>query len=226
MVLVAFGQSDKWQFEETARLCNKFDHAFVANYSRTDLRRHSDAGASEDKSRLIRFAKYPGDFKPWTGNIPRAYAACNSIHLRGPGCAWDLFSQVMQRCPVVLSGVKTEDVGGLGQVPVGRMHELFQTSACSVSFGTMPAAMTLAQIEAVCAGCPLVIWDNNHGCRDEGLTRMVHGTVESIVNDINMLISGEEYRRQRHEESLEAAEMFNVKNVRPLWEELLERVME
>jgi glycosyltransferase involved in cell wall biosynthesis len=225
VILSAFGQSDTWQYTEMAKLTNRHEHAYIANYSLKDLKLHASFGASEDKSRLIRFAKYLGDFKPWSGNDPQAYSSCNSVHLRGVGCGWEHLSQLMSKVPVVLSGVKTDEVGGLGQVSVERMHELFASSACFASFGTMPAAMVLTQIEAVCAGAPLVIWDNGFGCREEGLTRMIHGTDDGVANEVSALISDAEYRKQRHEESMEAREMFNVKNIIPLWEELIERVM-
>lgn len=225
VILSAFGQSDAWQYIETARLTNKHEHAYVANYSKKDLEAHAEHGASEDKSRLIRFAKFLSDFKPWMGSYPYAYSACNNAHLRGNGCGWEHLSQLMQRVPITLSGVKTDEVGGLGQVSVDKMHELFSTSACFASFGTMPAAMVLTQIEAVCAGAPLVMWDNGYGCREEGLTQMVCRNVDEMAVEISRLIEDESCRQRRHEESMAARMMFDHKSVSPLWEELIERVM-
>jgi len=225
VILTAFGQSDTWQYVETAKLCNKFEHAYIANYSKKDLRLHAEAGCSDDKSRLIRFAKYLDDFKPWNGKQGTAYCCCNNIHNRGPGCRWDLMEQLINKCPVTLSGVNTNEVGGLGQISVDEMHERFANSACSVSFGTAPAAMTLGQIEAVCAGTPLVLFDNGYGARDEGLTKMIYSNVNDMAMHINSLIREPFYRNQKHEESLEASKMFDVKNIIPQWEELIERVM-
>ena len=225
VILSAFGQSDTWQYAELARLTNKFEHAYIASYSKKDLNLYEKNGASEDKSRLIRFAKFLDDFRPWDGSKPQAYSACNSVHLRGVGCGWEHLSQLKQRVPIIMSGVKTDEVGGLGQVSVDKMHELFSTSACFASFGTMPAAMVLTQIEAVCAGAPLVMWDNGFGCRDEGLTQMVCRNVDEMVVEIERLIKDESYRQRRHEESMAAREMFNLKNITPLWGELIERAM-
>lgn len=224
VVLVAFGQTDTWQFEAMAKLCNEFRHAYVAAYAAKEFRRCWEYGVKDGKLRLIRFAKYLTDFPDWIGDSPFVYASGNDIHNRGHGCGWDKFVEVRGKCSVVLSGKNTNEVGGLGEIPESKMRELMQHAAGFISFGTMPAPIVLTQIEAMCAGCPLVVHDNKMGLREDELDILIEDSTDDVAMQATRLINDESFRRERHLSALESRKAFDVNVIGPMWVELLKEV--
>lgn len=225
VILVSFGQADTWQYEEVGKLCREFPHGYVSAYSQKDFRLHLQHGSTHQKTRLIRFGKYPSDYEEWVGDNGLAYASCNDIHNRGDGCGWEQMDRARKFSPIVLSGKRTEAVGGLGEIPETLMRSMMQHSACFASFGTKPAPWVMTQMEAWMAGCPVVVIDNGCGLREENLPIMIEESTASMANQINRLIKDESYRRSRHEESMEIAKSFDVKVTSPMWKELIEEAM-
>lgn len=226
VVLISFGQADTWQYEAVGQLCRDYPHAYVAAYSQKDYRLHRDHGASDKKVRLIRFAKYREDYHEWQGTNRYAYSSCNDIHNRGEGCGWDKLKEVASQCPLVLSGKRTDDVGGFGEIPETVMRRQLQYAACFASFGTKPAPWVMTQMEAWMAGCPVVVLDNGCGLREESLPIMIEDSTSAMAAQINRLIADEGYRRAKHEDSLEIAKVFDAWVIGPMWVEFLKEVAE
>lgn len=222
VVLSAFGQSDTWQYEAVGRLCRDYKKAYVTPYSAKDNRLYRKHGCPSAKVRHIRFGKYLEDFKPWTGEgrngQPFAYVACNDIQNRGHGCGWELFKQVRQNVPTILSGKNTGEVQGLGEVTEEEMHDLMAQASCFLSFGTAPAPWVLTQMESWCAGTPVVIYNNGHGIAEESMPLLLESTVEGLVAQANRLISDADYRQLWHEMSMQNAALFDVREIAPQWE--------
>lgn len=221
VVLSAFGQSDTWQYAAVANLCRNFPHGYVSAYSEKDFRLHLEKGCPPEKIRLIRFGKYLDDFAPWSGNSGTAYAAGNDIHKRGDGCGWELLRKVREQVPLVLSGKNTQGVGGLGELTESEMHERMWDAACFISFGTAPAAFVMTQMEAWCAGCPTIIYNNGFGIAGEGLDIILCSSVDEIVQHARRLIGSKEDRLAAHEASLRNAAKFDVKVIGPQWEKFI-----
>lgn len=225
VILSSFGQSDTWQFEHTGRLTKQYPHAWISPYSKTCEANHLQHGADKRKVRMIRFGKQLTDFEPWIGDGGYIYAACNSVHKRGNGCGWVDLEQVMKRLPILLSGVATEEVGGLGQITEPEMRERFRDAAGFISFGTRPAPMTLGQIESWCAGTPTAIWDNGHGISREGFAGFISPNLDDLINECDKLLDSADYRHMRHLESMENRKQFDNESVSQQWQALLEEVM-
>lgn len=225
VVLVSFGQADTWQYEAVSAMARDLPHAYIAPYSVKDHRRHREAGCPEHKQRLLYFGKYFEDFQPWTGKYPVCYATCNSIHKRGHGCGWELMKQFKREVPVMLSGKETDEVGGMGEIPEPMMRERFRDSACFVSFGTVPAALIMSQIEAWCAGCPTVCYNNGHGLEEENMALYLERDVPTMVGHTRRLLADKNLREIAHQNSLKNRERFDVKKVGPEWVEFINRIM-
>lgn len=225
VILSAFGQADIWQYRAIAEICDRYEHAYVAPYSVKDNRLYLQHGCPPRKCRLIRFGKYLSDFGEWNGRKLAAYATGNEIHLRGHGCGWALLKMVMAQCPVILTGKRTDEVGGLGEVSEESMHELMADCACFLSFGTVPAAWIMSQMEAWCAGCPTVIYDNGHGIDEENIPLLLANSVDKVVGMVNRLISDKAFRQQWHEASLMNAKLFDVRTIGPQWVDFIKQVM-
>ena len=224
VVLSAFGQSDTWQYEAVANLCRNYPHGYIAAYSEKDYRLHLEKGCPPEKIRLLRFGKYLSDFEPWTGDSTMAYAAGNDIHNRGNGCGWELLKKVRESVPLVLSGKNTNEVGGLGEITEVKMHELMRGAACFISFGTAPAPFVMTQMEAWCAGCPTIIFNNGFGIAGEGLEIILCSSVEEVIHHAWRLIRSPEDRCAAHEASLRNAAKFDVKAVGPQWVKFIEEI--
>lgn len=225
VVLISFGQADTWQYEACSKLCRDYEHAYLAPYSVKDHRRHKEAGCPDHKSKLLYFGKYFEDFEPWQGGDPVCYATCNSIHKRGHGCGWELMKQLKQQVPVMLSGKETDEVGGLGEIPESSMRERMRDCSAFVSFGTMPAALIMSQIEAWCAGCPTVCYDNGHGLAEEGMPLILETDVQKMVTQARRLCADPVYKQEWHQNSLRNRERFDVKRVGPEWVDFINRIM-
>jgi len=224
VVLVDFGQTDEWQYKEAAELCIRHPHAYVAAYSKKDYRRHIHYGCPSHKVRLIRFGKDLTSFLPWIGDGGYLYASCNSIQHRGEGCGWVHMERAMKELPIKLSGKETEQVGGLGEITEEEMHLNYQNAAGFISFGTTPAPLVLTQIEAWCAGCPTVIYDNRHGVIEEDLAGILEQDVGRMIEQGKKLLEDKEYRQYRHLDSLENARQFDGVKVAEEWASFLEIV--
>lgn len=225
VVLVSFGQADTWQYEALGAICRDHPHAYVAPYSAKDYRRHKEAGCPDHKSKLLYFGKYFEDFEPWAGIYPVAYSTCNSIHKRGHGCGWELMRTLKKAIPLMLSGKETDEVGGMGEIPEPMMRERFRDHACFVSFGTMPAALIMSQIEAWCAGVPTVIYDNGHGIAEEKMDLLLSGDVNVMIDHAQRLLSDKGYAEVWHLNSLKNRERFDVKKVGPQWAEFITQIL-
>lgn len=225
VVLTSFGQTDTWQYEAIGQLCRDYPHAYVAPYSLKDYRRHREHGCPDHKNKQIYFGKYFEDFEPWTGIYPVAYATCNSIHKRGHGCGWELMKELKRSVPLMLSGKETDEVGGMGEIPEPDMRERFRDHAAFVSFGTVPAALIMSQIEAWCAGIPTVVYDNGFGIAEENMELLLSNDVKTMINHTQRLLADKGSREFWHKASLKNRERFDVKTVGPQWVEFINRIL-
>lgn len=225
VVLVSFGQADTWQYDAIGALCRDFPHAYVAPYSIKDFRRHKESGCPDHKSKLLYFGKYFEDFEPWTGIHPVAYATGNSIHKRGTGCGWELMKQLKKEVPLMFSGKETDEAGGMGEIPEPMMRQRMRDSSCFVSFGTAPAALIMSQIEAWCAGCPTVCYNNGFGIEEEKLAILLEKDVTAMIAHTKRLLVDQAFKETCHQNSLKNRERFDIKKVGPEWVEFITRIL-
>ncbi len=129
-----------------------------------------------------------------------------------------------EQVPVILSGKGTQDVGGLGEVTEAQMHDLMRHAPCFISFGTAPAAFVMTQMEAWCAGCPTVIYDNGFGIAGEGLAIEAFKGVGEMVARVRMLLGSVDERVKAHMDSITNSLLFDVTTIGPRWVEFLAEV--
>ena len=228
VILSAFGQGCDRQHENVGRLCRDYQYAFVSSYSLKDYNLYRRLGCPQDKVQMIRFSKYPTDFKPWRGKWPVCYISCNSIHRRGDGCGWEILKDMESRgLPIVLSGSETECNSdfGLGQIEEKSMHNLFSNAMCHLHLGTIPAPITLSILESFCSGCPVVPYNNRHGLAEEGFELDFYNDADGLVNGIQRILNDAEYRNEQHLKSVRNSRHFDVTTVAPKWRTLLERLV-
>jgi glycosyltransferase involved in cell wall biosynthesis len=113
----------------------------------------------------------------------------------------------------------------MGEIPEPMMRERFRDHAAFVSFGTVPAAVVMSQIEAWCAGIPTVIYDNGFGIAEENMELLLSNDVKIMINHTQRLLADKGSREFWHKASLKNRERFNVKTVGPQWVEFINRIL-
>ena len=183
---------------------------------------------------LIRFGKYPEDFKPWTGEIDNVITICQSLKQRGDFCNADLYSKVVEKMPSKLYGCGNP--GG----EVGCYNDLIDIlSKNRVYFyvGTKPASYTLNFMEASMAGIPIVSI-GRESARFEGhdyfevaplLEKYQSGLVsddsEQLRKYIQTLLSDRILAEDTsHRLVIMAHELFDAEKIRIEWERFFDRL--
>ena len=203
----AFGQGCYAQHAYLTQLCKDTPLSSIVAYSRKDYLMYKDLGVPESQLALIRFGKNLDEYRSaggWSGRLPICYVACNSAPRRGDGCGWTVLNTLVDMgIPILLSGTETEVLHfGVGQMSYVSMKAMFRQARCYLSLGTMPAPYTLSFMEAMCAGCPVVAYDNGYGIAGEGFDVALCKSAEDIALTIG------QYWRDRG-----AAEMASQKMI-------------
>lgn len=132
----------------------------------------------------------PDDVR-WTGERARGLVVVNGLAQRGRRLGADVFSAVRERVPLDLAGMRSEALGGLGDLP---RDELLRTEA-TYRFLFNPIRYTslgLAVVEAMLIGVPVVglattemataVIDGETGFVDTDVSRLVEG-MEALLAD-------------------------------------------
>lgn len=105
---------------------------------------------------LIRFGKYPEDYPAWTGvsgevrNVTQNYAG------RGRLVGFDFWKEATEGLPARYAGDRTEESGGLGRLSYPDLLTFIQEARVFLYTGTVPAPYTLALLEALMVGVPVL----------------------------------------------------------------------
>lgn len=228
VIVMAFGQGGNEQHAFIAKQAREGLPVHVAAYSATDYHRYRGLGLTDRQVTLLHFSKRQEDYRVWTGQWPVIYIACNSIFRRGAdgtACQWPMIQKLMQEFPVVLSGIETELVGGLGEVSPAAQRNLLAQARVFLAQGTVPAAYTLGLVEACMAGTPVVASDNGYGIAHEGFDIEVGRGYGDVAQLCRRLLDNHDYARMRSAASQRtAAVYFDENNNKQKWEELLHAV--
>jgi len=96
----------------------------------------------------------PADL-PWSGALQRGITVVNGLARRGRLAGFDLFQRARERVPLDLAGMGSEALGGLGDLPHRRLHEI--ETAYRFFFNPIRyTSLPLAVIEAMALGLPVI----------------------------------------------------------------------
>ncbi|MFA5936527.1 MAG: glycosyltransferase [Candidatus Paceibacterota bacterium] len=231
VVLINFGQGCMEQHKQVVGVLATYTNAWLVNYSKTDHNRMLKLGAPENKMEMIRFGKDLEDYRKlggWTGRLPMAYMSCNSIMRRGGGCGWDFLKNLYEKSniPILLGGRENEEVPfGIGEQSYASLQSMYRNARCYITLGTQPAPYVLTLVEAMCAGCPVIAFDNGCGIRDEDLGVIVAETAGDIYREVMRLCNEWNSARAYSIRMLAAANReFDLEVVAEKWEKFMERM--
>ncbi len=159
------GQSNAF-LEETMGELHK-DGLQIVRYSPAEERAFSRLGVYAGADTLIRFGKYPSDYGPWIGDDLHVGNITQNMAGRGEFCGYPFWLRATQGLPVKPAGIDSDGwmdngiprpgvPGGIGALSYPDMLDYLRHIRTYLYTGTQPASYTLALIEAMLSGVPIV----------------------------------------------------------------------
>ena len=111
------------------------------------------------ESALIRFYKDPTEWNGWTGEKRHILMLAQNPTQRGDDGSWVNLAWALNATkdlPVRWVGPGTEPLGGPGKVSPEELKQEMRDARCAIYTGTQPASYTLAIIEMMMTGTPVV----------------------------------------------------------------------
>jgi hypothetical protein len=192
--------------------------------------------AGEDA--LIRFGKYPSDYRTWIGDNPVVGNITQHMKQRGDACGYGFWEAATEGLPVRPAGPGSEEMrGGLGTLDYPAMLDYLRHLRCYLYTGTRPASYTLGLIEAMMAGVPTVsigpedwgdswgggvlfegheLATNGHWSAGPNHAERAHTALRILLEE-DRFIAEDMSRQQR----ARAMALFDVANVGAQWVEFL-----
>jgi len=128
-------------------------------------------------------------------------------------------------------GPGSEDIGGLGEMPVAAMHRALRTARCYLYTGTQPASYTLGLIEAMMTGIPVISIGPSHMTifpygpllfEGHELTGLGYDNPDEARTALEgFLADHDEARRVSQHQRHRAVHLFGMANVGRAWAEFL-----
>ena len=128
----------------------------IVRYSPAEQRAFAPLGAFAGEDAMIRFAKYPSDFGPWIGDKAVVGNVTQHMDTRGDHCGLAFWQATTEGLPVQMAGLGSETLGGIGTLTYPAMLDYFSHLRVYLYLGTQPASYTLALMEVMLAGVPVV----------------------------------------------------------------------
>lgn len=188
---------------------------------------------------LIRFAKYPEDFGPWTGEIRQVITVAQSMKHRDHFCNWSVFDKATSGYPRKVYGPENEvlgpDFGGL--LSYDELRDVLRKSLVYFYTGTYPASYTLNFIEAAMSGLPMVALGDLLGNSPDHLEQQTYevadllrryeagltgDTIDKLRENVQVLFDDEGLRKKYSRNIREMAlDLFDAYKIKEQWRKFL-----
>ena len=198
----------------------------IVRYSPAEKRAFTRLGVFAGEDALIRFGKYPSDYGPWIGDDIAVGNITQNMSGRGEFCGYPFWTSATHELPVKPAGLESDAFGGIGALSYPEMLDYLRHIRTYLYTGTQPASYTLALIEAMLSGIPVVsmhaepwwIPDLFEGPEIVGLSGNeveAHDWLASFLSDEQAARAHGEFCRSR------AIDLFGVEKVGRQWVDLL-----
>ncbi len=150
---------------------------------------------------VIPFYKDETEYQSWNGASAEVITVAQNMAHRGEFCNYEAFTQIAKDMPVNLYGTSNERSGSLwkGFLTYDGMKQKMRDARAFVYTGTQPACYTLALIEAMMTGTPIVALGAQHGNSmnisgamyeiPDIIRHAVNGFVSDDIQEIRTIIS-------------------------------------
>lgn len=214
------GQSNARLEEHMRRLHD--DGLTIVRYSPQEEVAFTRLGVFAGQDALIRFGKDPADYGPWTGEERVVGNVTQDMAGRGEFCGLSSWLAMARSLPTRPAGLHSERLpNGLGALTYPDMLDYLRRVRTYYYTGTQPASYTLALMEAMLTGVPVVSMRPDAWWMPdlfEMLTPDDPGLLALYLHD--EAAAAEASRTIR----AHAIELFDIATVAPQWQALLERV--
>ena len=231
----SIGQSIAYQEQKLHEV--RKDGLLVVRYS--PLEQNIAFNIGEDA--MIRFYKDPEEFKDWNGLNNQIITIAQSMKRRDQFCGYSIFEEATKDLERGLYGADNEDSNlWKGQLSYEELKAVLRDSRSFFYTGTQPASYTLAFIEALMTGIPVIAIGKNLGnseFKNEQDTYEVPEIIESGKNgfcsdDMAELKSYVEYMQKDWEKARElgeagrktAIDLFGKEKIKAQWKDFLDGI--
>ncbi|GAB3903157.1 glycosyltransferase family 4 protein [Larkinella knui] len=162
----------------------------------------------------------------YSGQRPEGIVVINEMQRRGRMAGFDIFEDVRQHVPVTVVGMKSQDIGGLGEIHYRYLHR--RVADYRFLFSPMRySSLPLAVIEAMTIGMPIVALATTE--LPTVIENKVHGFVScdpaELVEQMNWLIENPAEARRMGEKARQLAlSRFGLERFVQDWNRLLNAV--
>ncbi len=164
----------------------------------------------------------------YAGELPRGVVVVNGIKRRNRIAGYDVFNWMRARVPLDLVGMGTAELGGLGDIPHRRLHELearYRFFFNPIRYTSLP----LALCEAMAIGMPIVALATTEvpTVVDDGVSGYVSNNLGYLSEMVVHLLRDPQHARMMGERARDVArERFSIERFASNWERAIARVME
>ena len=194
----------------------------IVCYSITEFRIYYVFTAHEPQVRdrifYIPFALDEKEFSNWQGVDKRIYTTSNDYPTR-LCCHYEVYKQIIDGIPSVLSGRGTSGIGGRGLILFNELKANYRKFRCYFTTGTEPAPYTLTPLEATMTGCPTAIWDNKCGIVNEDIgVGCVSSDINVIREYLQKVLNDDDYAEEQSNLARKTAiEKFDMDTIASQW---------
>jgi hypothetical protein len=229
VIFRSIGQS----VERTESVLAKYRREGLKIVRYSPLERNIPGYVGEDA--MIRFYKDPEEYKGWNGKLKQVITVAQSMKKREPFLKYNIFEKVTRNFPRKLYGFNNDDVSFWGgALNYEELKQVLRENRVFVYTGTYPAPYTLAYIEALMTGIPIIsIGQSLAGFNTFEVPSLIENGVNGFWSDsllelrkyVSMLL--EDYdlaKRISTEGRKRAIELFGKEKIKEEWRAFFEHI--
>jgi glycosyltransferase involved in cell wall biosynthesis len=170
-------------------------------------------------STVIRHGVIVNEKVKYTGELKKGIVVINGLPKRGRRLGLDIFEKVRQEIPLDIAGMGSEELGGLGEIPLKELH-LFIASYRFFFNPIRYTSMGLAVCEAMMAGMPVI------GLATTEMPMVIENDISGYIDtNVDNLIEKMKMLLQDNEKAIalskgakaSASKMFNIERFTGDW---------
>lgn len=164
----------------------------------------------------------------YSGTLPKGIVVANGLESRGRRLGADVFKQVRQTVPLDLVGMKSEVLGGLGEIPHDRLAA-FQARYRFFFHPVRYTSLGLAVCEAMMLGLPIVGLATTELVRviENGVSGYIDANIDTLIERMQELIENpEQAARLGKQAKQQAQSRFSMRRFIQDWNQSFERVID
>ena len=162
----------------------------------------------------------------YTGNRSEGIIVVNELQRRGRMAGYDLFEQLRQRVPLTVAGMKSAEIGGIGEIHYRYLHQ--RVAEYRFLFSPMRySSLPLAVVEAMTMGMPIVALATTElpTVIQQGVHGFVSANPDALVLHMQFLLDNPaEAKRMGDNARQLALSRFGLDRFVQDWNDLLEEV--